>query len=237
MWTLYTMAAEGHHVNVSSERVRATYRHGHLREALVAEGVELARSGGPDAVTLREVTRRAGVAANAAYRHFEDRDALLSAVSVAALGIVAAEMDDEIERAARMRAAGDRTRAEEELDAVGRAYVRFALRQPGLFRAAFTVHRDLRRSFDGDAAAGRAVGPLGRLTAALDRCVDAGVIPAARRQGAEVAAWSAVHGLACLLLDGPLRDLGEPQRAALTEQVLQMVRGGLGTSLGDALSR
>ncbi|WP_297344703.1 TetR/AcrR family transcriptional regulator [Amnibacterium sp.] len=222
---------------MSSERVRATYRHGHLREALVAEGVELARDGGPDAVTLREVTRRAGVAANAAYRHFEDRDALLSAVSVAALGIVATEMDDEIERATRVSRVDDRARAEEELDAVGRAYVRFALRQPGLFRAAFTVHRDLHRSFDGEPGAGRAIGPLGRLTAALDHCAAAGVIPTERRAGAEVAAWSAVHGLACLLLDGPLRDLGEPQRAALTEQVLRMVRDGLRAAPGGALSR
>ena len=49
---------------------RSTYRHGDLRRALLEAGIELARSGGPDAVVLREATRRAGVAPNAAYRHF-----------------------------------------------------------------------------------------------------------------------------------------------------------------------
>jgi AcrR family transcriptional regulator len=50
-----------------------------VRAALIAAGVELARSGGPDAVVLREVTRMVGVVPNAAYRYFAHRDALLAA--------------------------------------------------------------------------------------------------------------------------------------------------------------
>src|SRR5919199_3114917 len=53
---------------------------GTVRAALIEAGIELARSGGPDAVVLREVTRMVGVVPNAAYRHFADRDALLAAV-------------------------------------------------------------------------------------------------------------------------------------------------------------
>src|SRR5918911_4933495 len=53
---------------------------GTVRSALVDAGLELARSGGPDAVVLREVTRMVGVVPNAAYRHFADRDAMLAAV-------------------------------------------------------------------------------------------------------------------------------------------------------------
>ena len=52
---------------------RATYRHGDLRQALLDAGLAMAREGGPDAVVLREATRRAGVSPNAAYRHFADR--------------------------------------------------------------------------------------------------------------------------------------------------------------------
>ena len=70
---------------------------GMVRPALVDAGLELARSGGPDAVVLREVTRKVGVVPNAAYRHFADRDALLAAVrdeAVKALaGRMAARMD------------------------------------------------------------------------------------------------------------------------------------------------
>src|SRR5688500_16812376 len=75
---------------------RSTYRHGDLRRALLEAGMELARKGGPDAVVLREATRRAGVAPNAAYRHFASREALLQAVRAAALSAVAAAMEAEL---------------------------------------------------------------------------------------------------------------------------------------------
>jgi len=64
---------------------RSTYRHGDLRRALLEAGIQLARAGGPDAVVLREATRRAGVVPNAAYRHFASRWELLQAVRSAAL--------------------------------------------------------------------------------------------------------------------------------------------------------
>ena len=64
----------------AATRGRRSYRHGDLRRALLDAGVALAREGGPDAVVLREATRRAGVVPNAAYRHFAGRQALLDAV-------------------------------------------------------------------------------------------------------------------------------------------------------------
>jgi AcrR family transcriptional regulator len=57
------------------------YHHGDLRRALIDEGLTLARTGGPVAVTLREATRAVGVSPNAAYRHFADRDTLVHAVA------------------------------------------------------------------------------------------------------------------------------------------------------------
>ena len=68
---------------------RTTYRHGDLRRALLEAAVELARTGGPDAVVLREATRRAGVVPNAAYRHFSGREDLLEAVRATALATLA----------------------------------------------------------------------------------------------------------------------------------------------------
>ncbi|MDQ6716487.1 MAG: TetR/AcrR family transcriptional regulator, partial [Actinomycetota bacterium] len=65
---------------MSTPAIRTSrYHHGDLRRALVLAATSLARAGGPDAVVLREVTRQVGVSANAAYRHFADRDALLEA--------------------------------------------------------------------------------------------------------------------------------------------------------------
>src|SRR5680860_1742535 len=73
-----------------------SYHHGDLRRALIEAGTALARAGGPDAVVLREVTRQVGVTANAAYRHFADRDALVAAVCSDAQTAVALTMEAEL---------------------------------------------------------------------------------------------------------------------------------------------
>src|SRR3984885_11964080 len=75
---------------------RKTFRHGDLRNALVAAGLEMARAGGPGAVVLREATRQAGVSPNAAYRHFAGQAELLDAVRSACLSRVAAAIEEEL---------------------------------------------------------------------------------------------------------------------------------------------
>src|SRR5690348_14169585 len=104
---------------------------GTVRAALVEAGVEFARSGGPNAVLLREVTRMVGVVPNAAYRHFPDRDALLAAVRDAAMRQLARRMAEGMRR---VRALRTPTGAQRRLGAVGRAYLEFARTEPGLFR-------------------------------------------------------------------------------------------------------
>src|SRR5438094_5990338 len=86
---------------------RSTYRHGDLRRALLDAGVQLARDGGPDAVVLREATRRAGVVPNAAYRHFASRQDLLQAVRAAALSALAVAMETELGRLRRGKRPAD----------------------------------------------------------------------------------------------------------------------------------
>ncbi|GAA1112058.1 TetR/AcrR family transcriptional regulator [Arthrobacter flavus] len=207
---------------------RTTYRHGDLRRALIDAGTDLAREGGPDAVVLREVTRRAGVTPNAAYRHFTDKGALLWAVSFAAQSRLAAAMEDEQsaidDDGARLGRAGF---ARAKLRAVGAGYLGFAQAEPGLFRTAFANHIDLR-----DAAIEDSAGPHGRtpfqlLSDALDALVDAGALPVDRRPGAEFVAWSAVHGLAMLVIDGPLRGLDADQRLSVAGRLLEMVEKGI----------
>ena len=77
---------------------RNTFRRGDLRNALVTAGLEMARAGGPDAVILREATRRAGVSPNAAYRHFAGQAELLDAVRSACLSRLAAAIEDEMKK-------------------------------------------------------------------------------------------------------------------------------------------
>jgi AcrR family transcriptional regulator len=200
-----------------------SYHHGNLRPALVEAAAELARTSGPDGVVLREVARRTGVSHNAAYRHFADRDELLAEVAELAMG--------QLEQAMRVRLATVRTRAPElrarrRLRETGRAYVQFALAEPGLFEVAFA------REWPADETGApdfshQESGPYALLNQVLDELVAAGGLPASRRAGADVACWAAVHGFSKLVLNGPLRHLAPDQRDAALDATLDIVSRGL----------
>ncbi len=157
---------------------------------------------GPEALSLREAARRAGVSHNAPYRHFADRAALLAALS--------AEGFDAL--AARMLAAAEDAPAR-RLAACGGAYVRFALDEPNLFRLMFgglvrsPGHPELA------AAAARAYAVLQGET---------GAAPEANPRA--VAAWATVHGLAHLLLDQQIPEVRGDRAAA--ERLIAAILGG-----------
>jgi AcrR family transcriptional regulator len=209
----------------SENHGRTTYRHGDLRGALLAAGVEMAREGGPRAVVLREATRRAGVSPNAAYRHFADRDALLHAVSDACLGLAADRIEAEFD--AHPPTGDEQADARMQLRAVGLGYIAFAREEPGLFRTAFSVPDDLRQAASPAKAGRRGRTPFQLVGGALDALVAAGIFPPERRENAEFLAWATVHGLGMLVIDGPLRGLDDRMIDYSTERLLDMVDRGL----------
>lgn len=204
---------------------RTTYRHGDLRRALLQAGIDLAQAGGPDAIVLREATRRAGVVPNAAYRHFANRHDLLQAVRAAALSRLAMAMEAELATVPAEAEAAARARA--SLRAIGQGYLRFALTETGLFRTAFSVRDEVEQDADPAKAGASGLNPFQLLAAALDGLVTAGVLPAERRPGAEYLAWAAVHGLAILLIDGPLYGRAAEQAGMLGQRLVEMVEKGL----------
>jgi AcrR family transcriptional regulator len=209
---------------------RDTYRHGDLRRALLDAGIALARAGGPEAVTLREATRRAGVVPNAAYRHFSGQQALLQGVRSAALAAMSVSMEAELASIDAGLSAAAFARA--SLRAVGVGYLRFARAERGWFRTAFaTGAQQDGAQQDGVANAEQSgssgLNPFQLLSLALDRMEAAFVLPMGRREGAEYLAWSAVHGLAMLVIDGPLRRMEDGEVEALVPRLLQMVEKGL----------
>jgi AcrR family transcriptional regulator len=206
-------------------RARTTYRHGDLRRALLDAGIELARAGGPDAIVLREATRHAGVVPNAAYRHFASRQELLMAVRAYALSELAIAMETEM--ASLKEKPGSAEFARGCLRAVGLGYLGFAHAEPGLFRTAFSVPLNSDTDHDPARAGRSGLNPFQLLGAALDQLVDTGVLLPEQRQGAEYLAWSAVHGLAVLFTDGPLRSMTDAQRSLIGKRVVDMVEKGL----------
>jgi AcrR family transcriptional regulator len=191
---------------------------GAVRDGLIAAGLELARTGGPDAVVLREAARMVGVVPNAAYRHFADRDELLAAVAAAAMGELAARTAAGV---ARVRGRhGDPAAARRRLRAIGTAYLEFAREEPGLFATAFALPRQ-----HAYGAPDGAPLPLDQLRAVLDELADAGVLDRRRRAGIEYPIWSTVHGLAVLTGQGPLRDIPAAARRQLEEVTRSYIEG------------
>ena len=210
--------------NVSLEK-RKTFRHGDLRNALVTAGLEMARAGGPSAVILREATRQAGVAPNAAYRHFSGQAELLDAVRAACLSRVAAAIEDEMKKHKAGR--NPQAFARKSLHAVGMGYLGFALKEPGMFRTAFSVPPPV-HSPDPANTASMGLNPFQLLSLALDRMQESGLLNRKDRKGAEYLAWSTVHGLALLALEGPLHKMPREMVLALGERLVVMVERGLG---------
>jgi AcrR family transcriptional regulator len=216
-------------VNQREETRRGSYHHGNLPAALAAAAARLARDGGPEAVVLREAARQVGVSATAAYRHFANHDDLLHAVKEQAMAGLAARM--EAEMAATPDLADPVANALRKMRASGMGYLRYAIAEPGLFRTAFC-----RTDKPGADAAEPAMldgpdpstsRPFQLMTQILDTLAEHGQIGPGRRPFAEFAAWSAVHGLAVLLIDGPLARMPEPVREAAIARTIDMAVTGV----------
>jgi AcrR family transcriptional regulator len=188
------------------------YHHGDLRRALLSAATELAERGGSDGVALREAARRIGVSPSAAYRHFPSRDGLLAHVGSQAREALAQRM---LAATADIRGSSGRS-ARARFRATGRAYIEFALDEPGLFEVAFRRCPPALYVPDDPS-------PYAVLSEALNALDGAGLL-AVPRAAAEVPAWVAVHGAAILLGEGMLpRD----DRDAIVNATLDMVSDGL----------
>ena len=213
---------------------RAAYHHGDLPNALADAATDLARGGGPEAVVLREAARRVGVSAAAAYRHYGGHGELLQAVKRRALEALADAMQAGLDGGERPDdpvddAAGDGGRAVRRFRDLGRSYVGFALDNPGLFHTAF-CRGEPGRTAPGDVTARiESSRPYQILSLSLDELVAAGLLDKARRPVAPIAFWAAVHGLATLLVDGPLAPLAAPDQEAVIQRTLDILIDGIRT--------
>ena len=203
------------------------YHHGDLANALTAAATELAREGGPEAVVLREAARKVGVSATAAYRHFAGHGDLIHAVKELAQDRLAESMRAEL--AASEPLTNESDEALRRVRALGLGYLRFAIAEPGLFRTAFCrADKDYLDRGTEQHMTGIATSPAFQMLGeTLDALVTAGLLPPERRPFADMHAWSAVHGLAMLLLDGPLNQLPDDDREQVIARVLDGVIYGL----------
>ena len=171
--------------------MKQNYHHGDLRSALIHAGLKLLEDRDADDVGLREVARTVGVSATAVYRHFPDKAALLRALASEGLGRLAKEQQIAFDRAGGGKAGFAET---------GRAYVRFALANPALFRLIFS-------NPPGDQ---HVTGSPEEIPEAFRMLRENAAILAPRGTSEDeinliaLNAWAQVHGLAVLMLDGQI---------------------------------
>jgi AcrR family transcriptional regulator len=175
-------------------QVSSSYHHGDLRAACLRAARELLEEDGSAGLSLRAVARRAGVSATAPYRHYADRDALVSAV--------AAEGYREL--AGHLAAAHPSPTTPDELSVVAVAYVRFALDRPAMFRVMFAEPCD-----PGNEERVAATAAISEYVRDMVRRA----FPDADPEALSTTVWALVHGLAFLHLDGKL-DSSTPEVVA-----------------------
>lgn len=197
-------------------RPRESYHHGDLRRALVDATIALLADVGPDVLSLREVARHVGVDHRAAYRHFEDKEALFAAVAEEGYRALVHAIRREL-----ARARGD---APERLRVLARTYTRFAAEHPGHYRV----------------MSGPRLNESGRFPALEVPVAEAFAIPSEEilegvractldgedREGTAIAPWAAVHGLASLVLTRRMRVRAD-KLGALSDRIMDRILAGV----------
>jgi len=168
---------------------RRTYHHGQLKQALIAAAAQLVEEKGAESFSMADACRLAGVSTAAPYRHFRDRNDLLAEVVNQGFRDLT-----EANREAVM-SAGEGTL--EGIVAMGKSYVNFAARQPGIFRLMFGQNAHVKQ-VEGVLESGMdCFGGLIRQVAIY--CESTGRDEDAREVALRL--WTFVHGAASLLID------------------------------------
>ncbi|WP_019499718.1 TetR/AcrR family transcriptional regulator [Pseudanabaena sp. PCC 6802] len=195
---------------------RNTYHHGDLRQSLIDAAIALIGEEGIDDLSLRQVARRVGVSHNAPYRHFEDKEALLAAVAEQGFQSLRTTMET-----ARQAAPSDPSH---RLEAIGIAYVNFALANPLHYRLMFGDYRCNFSKYTALAEASRQAFMV--LVSTIQEGQTAGIFRAADTIDMARVAWSLVHGQSTLALDNKLQvGRGEELEAFLRFSSQMLING------------
>lgn len=172
------------------------YHHGNLKEELLQTALEMIDKEGLDAITLRDLTQRLGTSRTAVYRHFTSKEALILGVIEKGYGQLDLMFTPIFQ---------DRTHTvAERFEAMGRAYLDFAIEHPNLYRLLFgdKYHQEREELCDYKDES-QATG-LYALIGLLLEAQEAGNIAQVNPMVQAAMVWASIHGLASLLIDGHL---------------------------------
>ncbi|MFQ5705710.1 MAG: TetR/AcrR family transcriptional regulator [Gemmatimonadales bacterium] len=169
-----------------------TYHHGDLRAALLDEAADMIAEGGVESVTMREIGWRLGVSRAAPYRHFADKNALLVAVAAAGFHRLADRLQS--------IGAGAPRSSVERLRRMGEEYVRFAVQNPAHYRLMYG--REALARQDRPELHEAAIALFEQLVGVIRIHQKNGGIKRQDPRAQAYVAWSAMHGLASLWIEG-----------------------------------
>lgn len=196
---------------------RSSYHHGDLPRAMLEAAVRTIQREGVHALTLRGVGQQLGVSRTALYRHFANKDALLQAVADEGFRTLQSELQHAWTNCRDGR---------EGFDAMGHAYVRFAVRHPSHYRVMFGgALRDAggpARAPDSDGDA------FGTLVHALENQQRDGLVRPGDPRQLALYVWAVVHGVAMLAIDGILNSTAEVEQ--LAQFAIDRIRNGIGAN-------
>jgi AcrR family transcriptional regulator len=192
------------------------YHHGNLRRALLDATLQMIDEQGPDAFSLREVTRRVGVDHRAAYKHFEDRATLLVELSLEGFAALGVELETELGSTAEPEASA-------RLTAIARATLRFAVQRPALYRLMTGPRLNADGRFPALEAALRI--RMDRMRGEIQNGVDRGEFMALDTLEASIAFWAALSGLCSLVVSGRVRLRGDKLAAYAARSLGFTLRG------------
>lgn len=218
-----TLRSSCDYVNIDDMNARTTYHHGDLRAAVLAAARRRVELEGEAALSVRACARDTGVDTAAVYRHFRRKEDVLAALAAEGFAELAVAMERAMSRAGRTP-----SRARRRFLACGSAYVRFGLEHPRLYELMFGGRcsiASVRKAAEAITVRPRA-GPYELLGEALDLLAETGSMAREAREGAELVAWSQVHGLVSLVNDGHGAD-GSPPVEELAERHLSRLIDGL----------
>lgn len=200
------------------KKEKSRYHHGHLSESLLDAVDEIASKFGLEAVTLRACSKLVGVSPSSAFRHYADKRALLTSFATRALH----QLTDSMAHAKQQAAA----QTEDEFTAVSLAYIEFALQKPAFFRAMWREETIYVTDEHYEAAVKLLSSYMqGGFAETIDD-VDPNSF-----SSQELLAWSSVHGLAHLFVEGPVgKGMDKAHKREMAKGMIQSLANSLSSA-------